>query len=164
MFDFGFSEMLVIGLVALVVLGPERLPRVARQAGQWLGKLQRYVSDVKTDINRQMELEELRSLQKEVTEAARDVEKSLRSTVDDTKAELNSIAGSLDPKSSSSTAVGNSAAGTSSSSTSTSNSSSQPETQTDWDRIYSMRRTRERLRERRVEREKSLGVKRPTRR
>jgi sec-independent protein translocase protein TatB len=165
MFDFGFSEMLVIGLIALVVLGPERLPRVARQAGQWLGKLQRYVADVKTDISRQMELEELRSLQKEVTEAARDVEKSLRSTVADTKAELNSIAGSLDPKSSSGTGAGG--AGTNAvtdSSTSTSGTSTQPETQTDWDRIYSMRRTRERLRERRVEREKSLGVKRPTRR
>ncbi|MCZ8097779.1 MAG: Sec-independent protein translocase protein TatB, partial [Burkholderiales bacterium] len=60
MFDIGFSEMLVLAVVALVVLGPERLPKVARQAGAWMGKLRRYVDDVKSDINRQMELSELR--------------------------------------------------------------------------------------------------------
>ena len=62
MFDLGFSELLLIAVVALVVLGPERLPKVARQAGAWMGKLQRYVADVKSDINRQMELDELRKL------------------------------------------------------------------------------------------------------
>jgi sec-independent protein translocase protein TatB len=145
MFDFGFSELFVIGLIALVVLGPERLPRVARQAGQWMGKLQRYVADVKSDINRQMELEELRNLQKEVTDAARNVESSFKSTVDETKSELDSIAASFespDPGGSS--------------------SSAQP--QTDWDKIYAVRRSRDRIQERRVEREKSLGIKRPKRR
>jgi sec-independent protein translocase protein TatB len=145
MFDFGFSELFVIGLIALVVLGPERLPRVARQAGQWMGKLQRYVADVKSDINRQMELEELRNLQKEVTDAARNVESSFKSTVDETKSELDSIAASFEGP-----ASGESTSGV------------QP--QTDWDKIYAVRRTRDRIQERRVEREKSLGVKRPKRR
>ncbi|TXL65494.1 Sec-independent protein translocase protein TatB [Zeimonas arvi] len=145
MFDFGFSELFVIGLIALVVLGPERLPRVAKQAGQWMGKLQRYVADVKSDINRQMELEELRNLQKEVTDAARNVESSFKSTVDETKSELDSIAASFEgPASGESTSGG------------------QP--QTDWDKIYAVRRTRDRIQERRVEREKSLGIKRPKRR
>ena len=57
MFDVGFSEMLVIAIVALVVIGPEKLPRVARTAGAMLGRLQRYVNDVKADINREIELE-----------------------------------------------------------------------------------------------------------
>ena len=60
MFDIGFSELVLIGLVALIVIGPERLPRVARTAGHLLGRLQRYVSDVKADINREIQLEELK--------------------------------------------------------------------------------------------------------
>jgi len=147
MFDFGFTELFVIGLIALVVLGPERLPRVARQAGQWMGKLQRYVSDVKSDINRQMELDELRNLQKEVTDAARNIEGSFKSAVDETQSELNTIAKSFDDLSASSQEGSGGAA-----------------PQTDWDRIYAVRRTRDRIVERRVEREKSLGVKRPKRR
>ncbi|MCK9511013.1 MAG: Sec-independent protein translocase protein TatB [Pigmentiphaga sp.] len=74
MFDLSFFELLVIGAVALVVIGPERLPRVARTAGQWVGKIQRYVSDVKNDINREMEIEELRRLRAEMNETARSVE------------------------------------------------------------------------------------------
>jgi len=77
MFDIGFSEMLVIAIVALVVIGPERLPKVARTAGHLLGRLQRYVSDVKSDINREMQLEELKKLQSEIRESARNVEQSL---------------------------------------------------------------------------------------
>lgn len=60
MFDFGFSELMVIGAVALVVLGPERLPTVARTAGEWLGKAQRLVQQVKSDIEREAELSELK--------------------------------------------------------------------------------------------------------
>ena len=60
MFDIGFSELLVIGLVALIVIGPEKLPRVARTLGHLMGRLQRYVADVKADINREIELEELK--------------------------------------------------------------------------------------------------------
>ena len=66
MFDVGLSELMVIAVVALVVIGPERLPKVARTAGLLLGRLQRYVSDVKSDINREMQLDELKKLQQEV--------------------------------------------------------------------------------------------------
>ena len=65
MFDFGFSELMVIGAVALVVLGPERLPMVARTAGEWLGKAQRLVQQVKSDIEREAELSELKKIQQE---------------------------------------------------------------------------------------------------
>ncbi len=60
MFDIGFTELLVIGVVALLVVGPERLPKVARTAGHLLGRFQRYVSSVKSDISREVQLEELR--------------------------------------------------------------------------------------------------------
>ena len=60
MFDIGFSELAAIGVVALIVIGPERLPKVARTAGHLLGRLQRYVSTVKADISREMELDELK--------------------------------------------------------------------------------------------------------
>lgn len=70
MFDIAFSELLVIGLVALIVIGPERLPKLARTAGQWLGRLNRYVAQVKQDIDRDLKLEELRRLQQEMRETA----------------------------------------------------------------------------------------------
>jgi sec-independent protein translocase protein TatB len=70
MFDIAFSELLVIGIVALIVIGPERLPKLARTAGQWLGRLNRYVAQVKQDIDRDMKLEELRRLQQEMKETA----------------------------------------------------------------------------------------------
>lgn len=79
MFDISFFELAVIGAVALVVIGPERLPQVARTVGRWIGKIQRYVSDVKADINREMELEELRRLRAEMNETARSVEATARS-------------------------------------------------------------------------------------
>ena len=63
MFDIGFSEIVVIAVVALIVIGPERLPKAARTMGHLFGRLQRYVNDVKADINREMELDELRKLQ-----------------------------------------------------------------------------------------------------
>jgi sec-independent protein translocase protein TatB len=79
MFDVGFSELLVIAIVALVVIGPERLPRVARTAGHLLGRLQRYVNDVKADISREMQLDELRKLQAEVKDSARNLQQSISS-------------------------------------------------------------------------------------
>ena len=82
MFDIGFSEMIVIAIVALVVIGPERLPKVARTAGHLLGRLQRYVSTVKADIHREMQLEELRKLQSEIQESARSVEQSLTTEIE----------------------------------------------------------------------------------
>lgn len=81
MFDIGFSELIVIGIVALVVIGPERLPKVARTAGLLLGRLQRYVGDVKADISREMQLDELKKLQSEVQESARNFERSISSEV-----------------------------------------------------------------------------------
>jgi sec-independent protein translocase protein TatB len=78
MFDIGFSELMVIGIVALLVIGPERLPKVARTVGHLLGRAQRYVSDVKSDINREMQLDELKKLQTQVTESARELESSVR--------------------------------------------------------------------------------------
>ena len=82
MFDIGFSELMVIGIVALVVIGPERLPKVARTLGHLLGRAQRYVNDVKSDINREMQLEELKKLQAQVTESARSLEDSVRKEYD----------------------------------------------------------------------------------
>lgn len=79
MFDFSFSELLVVAVVALIVIGPQRLPKVARTAGHLLGRLQRYVADVKSDINREIELEELRRLRAEMDAAARSVEATARS-------------------------------------------------------------------------------------
>jgi sec-independent protein translocase protein TatB len=77
MFDIGFSEIMVIAVVALVVLGPEKLPKTARTLGHLFGRLQRYVSDVKADINRELQLDELRKLQGQVQTAARDLETSM---------------------------------------------------------------------------------------
>jgi len=77
MFDVGFSELVVIGVVALVVIGPERLPKVARTAGLLLGRLQRYVNDVKADISREMQLDELKKLQSELQDSARNFEHSV---------------------------------------------------------------------------------------
>jgi sec-independent protein translocase protein TatB len=70
MLDLGFSEMMVIAVVALVVLGPERLPKVARTLGEWVGKMQRYVNDVKADINREVELDELRKFRQTMEDTA----------------------------------------------------------------------------------------------
>ena len=68
MFDIGFSELLVIAVVALIVIGPERLPKVARTAGLLSGRLRRYVNDLKTDISREMQLDELKKMQQEVAD------------------------------------------------------------------------------------------------
>ena len=81
MFDVGFSELIVIAIVALVVIGPERLPKVARTAGHLLGRMQRYVNDVKADISREMQLDELKKLQAEMQESARSFERSISSEV-----------------------------------------------------------------------------------
>lgn len=77
MFDIGFSELLVIAVVALLVIGPERLPKVARTAGIMFGRLQRYVNDVKADIQREIELDELKKLRSQFEDAARSVEQSV---------------------------------------------------------------------------------------
>ncbi|MFI4888002.1 MAG: Sec-independent protein translocase protein TatB [Burkholderiales bacterium] len=83
MFDIGFSEIVVIGVVALVVIGPERLPKTARTLGLLYGRLQRYVNDVKADISREMELDELRRLQREMQGAAHEFEQSVKTAAND---------------------------------------------------------------------------------
>ncbi|MCV0439972.1 MAG: Sec-independent protein translocase protein TatB [Hydrogenophaga sp.] len=83
MIDLGISKLALIGAVALIVIGPEKLPRVARTVGALLGKAQRYVSDVKAEVSRSMELEELKKMKDTVTEAARDVENSVQSGASD---------------------------------------------------------------------------------
>ena len=90
MFDIGFSELVIIGMVALVVIGPERLPRVARTAGHLLGRFQRYVAQVKSDINQEMELAELRNLRSTVEDAARSFETSVKSEMQSAAQELRS--------------------------------------------------------------------------
>ncbi len=92
MFDIGFSEMMVIAVVALIVIGPERLPKVARAAGLLLGRLQRYVNDVKSDINREMQLEELKKLQAQVQDSARSIESDVRRELQATESALNQAA------------------------------------------------------------------------
>jgi len=95
MFDIGFSELLVIGVVALIVIGPERLPRVARTLGHLAGRMQRYVADVKADINREIEFEELRKMRDSVQEAASSVESSFQTDVAKTESALNSAAATV---------------------------------------------------------------------
>lgn len=93
MFDIGFSELIVIGIVALIVIGPERLPKVARTVGHLLGRAQRYVNDVKSDINREMRLDELKKLQAQVAESARSLEDSVRKEIDTARAVVETPAG-----------------------------------------------------------------------
>jgi sec-independent protein translocase protein TatB len=87
-FDVGFSELMVIAVVALIVIGPERLPRVARTMGHLFGRLQRYVNDVKADINREIELEELRKFKTTFEDAARGFEGTVNTTVDSVQSEV----------------------------------------------------------------------------
>ncbi len=91
MFDIGFSEMIVIAVIALIVLGPEKLPRVARTAGHLLGRMQRYVNDVKADINREIELDELRKLQKEMQDTAQSIEQTVKGEITAVESEFRQI-------------------------------------------------------------------------
>ena len=95
MFDFGFSELMVIGAVALVVLGPERLPTVARTAGEWLGKAQRLVQQVKSDIEREAELSELKKIQQEAKSVADDLNKTIKGQVDQINSEIKDLESSV---------------------------------------------------------------------
>ena len=90
MVDFGFDKLMLIGAVALVVLGPERLPRVARTVGTLLGKAQRYVADVKAEVNRSIELEELQKMKGQFETAVTDVKSSVQAHVDSANQALQS--------------------------------------------------------------------------
>lgn len=96
MFDVGFSELLVIGVVALIVIGPERLPKVARTLGHLFGRMQRYVNDVKADIAREIELDELKKLQTTMQDAARSFEQSVTREVNAVDSELRKVAEEAD--------------------------------------------------------------------
>jgi sec-independent protein translocase protein TatB len=89
LFDIGFSELMVIAVIALVVIGPERLPKVARTLGHLAGRLQRYVSDVKADINREIELDELRKMRDSMQQAASSFETSVKSGLASAENEVN---------------------------------------------------------------------------
>ena len=95
MFDIAFSEIVVIAVVALIVIGPERLPKVARTLGHMFGRLQRYVNDVKADINREMELDELRKLKSEVQSAASEFESSMHKAAQQVDSGVRSVESEL---------------------------------------------------------------------
>ena len=97
MFDIGFSELLLIGVVALVVIGPERLPGVARTLGHLFGRMQRYVNEVKSDIQREVELDELRKLRESVEQSARDIEHSVSREFDSAEREMRELQALADP-------------------------------------------------------------------
>ncbi len=96
MFDIGFSELLVCAVVALVVIGPERLPKVARTLGVLFGRLQRYVTTVKADINREMDLAELGKVKSEFENAARSFQNEVQSTAKDAEREMTEAKASIE--------------------------------------------------------------------
>ncbi|MDO1510631.1 MULTISPECIES: Sec-independent protein translocase protein TatB [unclassified Neisseria] len=95
MFDFGFSELLLIGVIALVVLGPERLPKAARMAGSLLGRVQRTVSSVKQELSAQIEMDELRKAKSEFESAAESLRNGLGSTGESLRKDLDDISDGL---------------------------------------------------------------------
>ncbi|GAP35296.1 Sec-independent protein translocase protein TatB [Piscinibacter sakaiensis] len=100
MIDFGFDKLALIGTVALIVIGPEKLPRVARTVGHLLGKAQRYVADVKAEVNRSIELEELKKMKGEFEDAARNVEQTVNQHIHDTGREFDQAWKDMDAASS----------------------------------------------------------------
>ena len=96
MFDVGFSEMLVIAVVALIVIGPERLPGVARTLGHLFGRMQRYVNDVKADISREMELDELRKFKEQYQDAAHSMENTIHSEIARVESGANEVGAAIE--------------------------------------------------------------------
>lgn len=90
MIDFGFDKIALIGAVALIVIGPEKLPRVARTVGHFIGKAQRYVADVKAEVNRSIELDELKKMKGEFEDAARNVEQTVNNEIHQTTSDFQS--------------------------------------------------------------------------
>jgi sec-independent protein translocase protein TatB len=89
-FDLGLSKLAIIGVVALVVIGPEKLPKVARTVGTLLGRAQRYLAEVKAEVNREMQLDELKTMRDHVQSAASSFESSVRDDFHRTETDLNS--------------------------------------------------------------------------
>ncbi len=101
MIDLGISKLALIGAVALIVIGPERLPKVARTVGALVGRAQRYINDVKAEVSREVELDELRKMRTEFENAARDVEQSIHKEVSEHTQALNeALSGTTAPASS----------------------------------------------------------------
>ncbi|MBK1712526.1 Sec-independent protein translocase protein TatB [Rubrivivax gelatinosus] len=90
MLDFGFDKIALIGAVALIVIGPEKLPKVARTLGHLFGKAQRYVADVKAEVNRSIELDELKKMKTQFEDAARDAGQAVQREVHATSSALES--------------------------------------------------------------------------
>lgn len=95
MFDVSFSELMLIGVIALIVIGPERLPKVARTVGHLLGRAQRYVNEVKSDIQKEMDLKEIGDIKHQMEDAARSVQSSMTSSVDELKSAVTEPAQTL---------------------------------------------------------------------
>ena len=96
MFDFGFSKLFVLAVIALVVIGPERLPRVARTLGHLYGRLQRYVTQVKSDIHREMEAADLGKMKTEFESAARSFQSSVETSMRDVDREVRDAQASVE--------------------------------------------------------------------
>jgi sec-independent protein translocase protein TatB len=95
MFDIGFTELILIGVVALVVVGPQRLPVATRTIGALLGRAQRYVNDVKSDIQRQMDLEELRKVQQQVKSMGEEIQSSVQNVEKEVGSVTSSVSDSV---------------------------------------------------------------------
>ena len=96
MFGVDFSEILVIMVVALIVIGPERLPKVARTMGEWMGRVQRYVNRIKMDVNTSMELDELRELERKVKAEAEALERTVQQAGANLNQEVRQVEKELD--------------------------------------------------------------------
>src|SRR3954464_450694 len=94
MIDLGLTKLALIGAVALIVIGPEKLPQVARMAGTLFGRAQRYINQVKAEVSREIELDELRKMQKDMRDAAGNVEQTIAGSLSETQDSLNAIWGS----------------------------------------------------------------------
>ena len=173
MFDISFMEMLIVAIAALVVIGPERLPTVARQAGQWMSRMRRYIEDVKSDFSHQIDLAELKGIKSEVEDSARSLERGLN----DARSSFDTLQSSFDTSTADSLPGAEGQGATQAAldhDTADSESwayesvpddavATVPERlpPTDWDKVYEDRRTRQRLKDRRIERELERGFKRP---
>lgn len=161
MFDISFMEMLIVAIAALVVLGPERLPTVARQAGQWMSRMRRYIEDVKSDFGRQMDLAELKNIKAEVEDSARSISRDLQdvgTAFDASPTPLSHAADSVDADAWAYESVPDVHPDSGNMGSDADTTRLPP---TDWDKVFEDRRTRQRLRDMRIERELARGFKRP---
>ncbi|QVL46245.1 MAG: twin-arginine translocase subunit TatB [Methylophilaceae bacterium] len=98
MFDISFAELMLIAVVGLLVIGPDKLPQVARSLGAFVGRLQRYVMQVKEEVNREARFEDLQKLQQEIIDNARQAKSSIMEGVNQTSSAVVSIQGRPQPK------------------------------------------------------------------